>query len=523
MSYRQILLKAFSALLLTAAAAFHTASANPAVDTSLGVIEGVNEGHMDVFRGIPYAKPPIGDLRFAPPVKAEPFAYRFKADTFCPIFPQQGPLASRESQRISENSLCLNIYRPKDLKADDRLPVYVWIHGGGYLMGGSSNPLYDGRAFTHQGIILVTLNYRLNALGFYASKQTFSDYGTTGNWGHLDMVEALLWLKEHISSFGGDPDNITIGGESSGSMAVSSLILSKKAEGLFKRAILESGTILSHPFGSLSSESNKKSSFVNSATMASLFGADDTKAGLSLLRQVESVLLAYQTGYDYDFEKNTFSFLTPCFDGSFLPSDPYQAVKEGSFNHVDILIGYNTDEGAGFSDRDLDYEKFKHALFNRYGYFTGRRVFSIYRRAGYSDNESAYEAQSSYNADTMFNLGMKIFADALSKENRVYMYHFDYAPHSDVFDQAKVVHASEIQYAFFNLPSGASEEQRHVASVMNTLFANFIKTGEPSTKGLIWPLYDSDSAQVLRIGKTAKSETFELKERLEKLEEQIMQ
>ena len=522
---RQILLKVFAALFIFifSFTFLGRAAAAPVVTTSLGSIEGVDAGHMEVFMGIPYAKAPTGELRFAPPQKTEPFASVLKANSFCPIFPQLGFLATKSSQRMSENALCLNIFRPKNATAASKLPVYVWIHGGAYLMGSGSNPLYDGSVFAKQGIILVTINYRLNALGFYASRQTLKDFGTTGNWGHLDMVASLLWLKEHISDFGGDPDNITIGGESAGSMAVSALILSKKAEGLFKRAILESGTILSHPFGSLNRESNKKSSFLNSATMAALFGADDSKAGLSLLRQVEPSLLAYHTAYDYEFEKNTFSFLTPCFDGGFLPYDPYQTLKSGDFNKVDILIGYNTDEGEWFTDREITYEIFKQGLFNRYGYFSGRRVFSLYKAKDYRDSQSAQEALSSYNADTMFNLGMKIFADAISKDNRVYMYHFDYAPQNDMFEHRKVLHSSEIKYAFSNLPAGASEEEYLVAATMNRLFVNFIKNGDPSTAKISWPVYDKDEARVLRIGSKTEVEQFKLKDRLLKLEAEIME
>ena len=297
----------FITLLFTFAVNCSYANSEPLVITDIGAIEGVSEHGVEHFYGIPYAKAPVHDLRFAPTVAADPFADTFKADSFCPVVPQSSFIVKRKGFRTGDNSLCLNIYRPKNAKKGDKLPVFVWIHGGAYMMGASNNPYYDGTAFAKDGVILVSINYRLHALGFYSSKYTYKKYGTTGNWGHLDMIEALKWVRNHIESFGGDPDKVTIGGESAGSMAVSSLVLSPLAKGLFKRAVLESGTILSYPFVSLYKSENSKSAFTNSAAIATLFGADDSESGLEALRTIDPLLLSYNCGYDFDMVKNTFS------------------------------------------------------------------------------------------------------------------------------------------------------------------------------------------------------------------------
>lgn len=506
------------------------AAENPLVITSVGAIEGVSANGIEHFYGIPYAKSPVNELRFAPTVEAEPFADTFKADSFCPVVPQSSFIVKRNGFRTGDNSLCLNIYRPKNSKKGDRLPVFVWIHGGAYMMGASNNPYYDGSAFAKDGVILVTINYRLHALGFYSSKYTYQKYGTTGNWGHLDMIESLKWIKNHIESFGGDPDRVTIGGESAGSMAVSSLILSPLAQGLFKRAIMESGTILSYPFVSLFRSENIKSAFSNSSTIASLFGADDSESGLGTLREIDPLLMAYNCGYDYDMVKNTFSFFKPCFDGVVLPDDPYKVLKKestidrntGSPDGIEILIGYNTDEGTLFSD-DLTAYELKTAIKNTFGEAKAQSIASLYIK-GREPSDHVFNEVSAYNGDIMFNLGMKIFSDAMSKNHKVYMYHFDYAPSEYKTSHRGVSHSSEIAYVFSTLPEGAVKEAKNVSDNMHKRFVNFIKTGDPNFNGktvtpIRWPLYSEKSPKVYRIDTLPYVETFKLRDRLSKLEE----
>lgn len=520
----------FLSVLLLVSAESSYADANPLVITDIGAIEGVSEQGVEHFYGIPYAKAPVNDLRFAPTVAADPFADTFKADSFCPVVPQSSFIVKRYGFRTGDNSLCLNIYRPKNAKKGDKLPVFVWIHGGAYMMGASNNPYYDGSAFAKDGVILISINYRLHALGFYSSKYTLKKYGTTGNWGHLDMIEALKWVQNHIESFGGDPKRVTIGGESAGSMAVSALILSPLAKGLFKRAILESGTVLSYPFVSLFRAENRKSAFANSASVATLFGADDSESGLEALRAIDPMLLAYNCGYDYDMVRNTFSFFKPYFDGVVLPEDPYRTLKQekasdensDSQNNIEILIGYNTDEGTLFTD-ELTVQELKTAIKNAFGEDRAQSIASLYLKNN-EPSDPAYKEGCTYNADVMFNLGMKIFSDAMSKNHRVYMYHFDYAPNEYGHSHRGVSHSSEIPYVFSTLPDGALKDMKTVSSNMHQRFVNFIKTGDPNFNGrtrtpIRWPLYSEKSPKVYRIDTFPYVETFKLKDRLTKLEE----
>ena len=521
----------FITLLFTVLAPFAHAENSPLVITDIGAIEGVSEHGIEHFYGIPYAKAPVHDLRFAPTVAADPFADTFKADSFCPVVPQSSFIVKRNGFRTGDNSLCLNIYRPKNAKKGDKLPVFVWIHGGAYMMGASNNPYYDGTAFAKDGVILVSINYRLHALGFYVSKYTYQKYGTTGNWGHLDMIEALKWVRNHIESFGGDPEKVTIGGESAGSMAVSSLILSPLTKGLFKRAILESGTILSYPFVSLYRSENSKSAFTNSASIATLFGAEDSEAGLEALRAIDPLLLSYNCGYDYDMVKNTFSFFKPYFDGVVLPKDPYRVLKQekriddsdnSQDNDVEILIGYNTDEGSLFTD-NINVLELKNAIKNTFGKNKAQSIVALYLKDK-EPADDAFKEASTYNADIMFNLGMKIFADAMSKNHKVYMYHFDYAPAEYKKSHRGVSHSSEIAYVFSTLPEGAQKDMKNVSDNMHQRFVNFIKTGDPNFNGksmtpIRWPLYNERSPKVYKIDKLPYVENFKLKDRLDKLED----
>lgn len=519
----------FITLLFTFAVNCSYANSEPLVITDIGAIEGVSEHGVEHFYGIPYAKAPVHDLRFAPTVASDPFADTFKADSFCPVVPQSSFIVKRKGFRTGDNSLCLNIYRPKNAKKGDKLPVFVWIHGGAYMMGASNNPYYDGTAFAKDGVILVSINYRLHALGFYSSKYTYKKYGTTGNWGHLDMIEALKWVRNHIESFGGDPDKVTIGGESAGSMAVSSLVLSPLAKGLFKRAVLESGTILSYPFVSLYKSENSKSAFTNSAAIATLFGADDSESGLEALRTIDPLLLSYNCGYDFDMVKNTFSFFKPYFDGVVLPQDPYKELQQkkkvevsNPKDNIEILIGYNTDEGSLFTD-NLNVLELKATIKNTFGESKVQSIAALYLKDK-EPTDSAFKEASSYNADIMFNLGMKIFADAMSKNHKVYMYHFDYAPFEYKKSHKGVSHSSEIAYVFSTLPEGAQKDMKKVSDNMHQRFVNFIKTGDPNFNGksmtpIRWPLYNERSPKVYKIDKLPYVENFKLKDRLDKLEE----
>ena len=486
----------------------------PVVTTNIGTYEGLNLNDVEVFKGIPFAKEPSGSLRFAPPQAVEPFAGTYKATKFCPIPTQVSTLRDDKNDVQGTNTLCINIYRPKNVKADAKLPVYFWIFGGAYVAGTSNHPWYDGTEFAKDGVILVSTNYRVNAQGFLSSKAQFSKYGTTGNNGLLDMIESLKFVKNNIAAFGGDPDNITIGGESAGSFSVSALVLSPLTKGLFKNAIMESGTILSFPFISLDATHNRALAYDLSERFLNKFGLSDSSEAIETLETIDPVLLAHQSNYDYDFVTGRFSFLIPNCDGYVIPFDPVKELKEQNFNKVNILMGYNTDEGTYFANPKITNEEYQMALDNNFG----DKSDAI--KAIYEGFDAPFKKTYELLGDVMFNIGVKVFADNLAETNDVYMYHFDYA--SDKESPYGVTHASEIQYAFKTLDSKAKEQDTKVAGTTHKLWVNFIKTGNPNYDGehfidKAWLKYKKGSALVYRIGEECSVEPFAIKERLEKL------
>jgi para-nitrobenzyl esterase len=317
--------------------------------TKNGPVQGLWENGVYAYKTIPYAKAPTGDLRFAPPQDVEPWTEVRDCTQSGPIAVQKIALAMLlDNTEQSEDCLSLNVWTPVAPSTEATLPVYVFIHGGGYGAWTGNDKTFDGTSFAQNGIVTVTINYRLGTLGFFASQETYDMYGTTGNWGMLDQIKALEWVRDNIAAFGGDPNQVTIGGESAGSWSVSALILSPLAKGLFNRAIMQSGTILS--VGSVSPyRGDLQQSIEVSRVLASIFGASDSAEGLEKLRQVDAGALNYLSPFaaDQTGEVPAF-FMTPIFDGYALPKNPAEALRTGDYNKVDVLIGFNRDEGTLF-------------------------------------------------------------------------------------------------------------------------------------------------------------------------------
>ena len=509
----------FSLILAIASSSYAT----PLVDLQSGHILGTENDKAYIYKGIPYAKPAIGDLRFAPPVKTESLTGDFKADEFCKI-PIQSPFMNYPKLKDEGlDSLCLNIYTPKGAKLNDKYPVYMWIYGGAFVGGASSHPLYEGSEFAKNGIVFVSINYRLGAEGFYSSKTTKQLYGTTGNWGLLDMILALNWIKDNIKYFGGDENNVTIGGESAGAFSVSALVLSPLTKGLFKKAVMESGTILSYPFVSLNQKENQLIAYGHSEKLNNKFDIKDTLSGLAELRNISPEILSNYCPLDLGFDNKDGSYLIPNFDGYVIPDNPYEALKKGKFNDVDILLGYNTNEGTMFVPPTVTEKQIESVISYIHKKNGLDRISKLYSRDIY---KNPYDRSCEYIGDIAFNLGMKIFADNISKKNKVYMYHFDYAPEYMLRTPYKVGHASEIAYVFNNLQKDATQTQRQVAAEFHKRVVNFIKTGNPNTDGnteenTIWNTYEKNNATVFRISDKQHMETFMLKDRLDILESEL--
>jgi para-nitrobenzyl esterase len=404
---------------------------------------------------------------------------------------------------MSEDCLTLNIWTPAKPGESAALPVYVYIHGGAYAIGSGSSAMYDGASFAGHGIVAVTINYRLNALGFLAGRTTFDKYGTTGNWGHLDQILALEWIRDNIAAFGGDPDNVTIGGESAGSYSVSALILSPLAKGLFRGAIMESGTILGAAAASYYPKCDLARSIEQGRMLSSVFQADDDAEGLARLRQVDATVLAQLTQFSWDQTSLAPFALMPVFDGKVIPENPYKALKEGTFNKVGLLWGFNGDEGSIFVPETTTEPTYAMLTAINCGY---DKVRTVLDRFPVDADNPAFRRTRRLLAYTAFIAGMKTFGDAAAAQGMdVYAYNFTYVSPENAAARLGAKHAAELPYVFNNLSVGGLKrpEQQALADEMHLRWVNFIKTGNPNQgmqlpTNIQWPKYNPQNAKVMR-------------------------
>ena len=329
------------ALLLFGAPATAQAQApSSAVKLRDGTVAGVLKAGVAAYKGIPYARAPQGRLRWAAPQNAAPWKGVRKADAFGPICPQPQLGWNNSPQPQSEDCLSLNVWAPV-AKRGAKLPVMVWIHGGAYVAGSGTDPTVDGQAFARKGVVLVTLNYRLGILGFYAHPELKAESAdrTAGNYGLLDQVAALRWVRTNIARFGGDPGNVTIFGESAGGGSVMLLTVSPKAKGLFHKAIVESGAALpAQPKG-----------WVNPNAATTL--AQSEKAGVAFATKLGAPTLASMRALTVDalLKGNPPQSLTwPIADGRTIPDDVTKVYRAGRQHDVPLLVGWNSNEGALF-------------------------------------------------------------------------------------------------------------------------------------------------------------------------------
>jgi para-nitrobenzyl esterase len=439
-----------------------------------------------VFKGIPYAAPPVGDLRWKAPKPAANWqgvrqATGFSATCMQTPYPKTS-IYYQEPEPVSEDCLYLNVWTAAKSNKERR-PVMVWIHGGALTKGAGSIPTYDGEAFARKGVVLVTINYRLGIFGFFAHPELTkeSDRNSSGNYGLLDQVAALEWVQKNIAAFGGDPKRVTIFGESAGSWSVNYLMATPLAKGLFQRVIGESGAM----FGVLPKlaqveESGKK--------FAAAHGADSIAA----LRAKSADELNKAGGNS-----------APNVDGWFLPQDVYTIFANGKQNDVPLLIGSNADEGKSLSTPVSSAEAFIEGAKRRFGDKAGDYL-KLYP-AGTKD-EAVASAFATLR-DTVFTWQMRTWARIQTKsgKSKVYLYYFDRVPPGPTSAQYGAYHASEIAYAFGNLlpPRPWEDTDRKLSEAMSSYWVNFATTGDPNGKGLVkWPAYDQSADTALELGDT---------------------
>lgn len=458
-----------------------------------GLVEGVETDGVAAFKALPYAAPPVGDRRWRPP--APPVAWEGvrKASDFGPACPQKGayPEVAPPAQ-MSEDCLTLNVWTPVDRGAA-ALPVMVWIHGGGLVNGSASTPVYDGAALARRGVVLVTVNYRLGALGFLAHPDLDRETpaGVSGNYGLMDQIAALSWVRRNISAFGGDPGAVTIFGQSSGAMSVSMLIASPAARGLFRRAIGESGGVFEpvefdpafSPAGA--SEAGRR--------FASRVGA----RSVAELRRVGAQTLV-ETPFHPQF----------VIDGRLLPLAPHDAYASGRRNAVDLLVGSNAKEGAYFVQGTKIDAANLHETLERG--FPGWLVALVGVGRPKTDAE-ALEAAIAFNGDMRFGWDMWAWARyaAKTRDARTYSYEFDAAapfPQGHPYSGLGATHGMEMPYVFGTWESwGAVPTQGDVAvsETVQTYWTNFARTGDPNGAGLVaWPTFGPSDRTNMHLGPT---------------------
>jgi len=489
MSDCRILSRAFG-LALTGLALVSAAKADPlTVKTEAGKVHGkfINNSQVRAFQGVPYAAPPLGDLRWKAPQPAARWRGELDATRYGHHCAQNHVFddmifqdSATPDDKGSEDCLTLNVYAPATAKGSAKLPVMFWIHGGGYSGGGSSEPRHNGDFLPLKGVVLVTINYRLGVFGFLALPELAAEQGgSSGNYGLMDMVAALQWVKRNIGKFGGDPGNVTIFGESAGSFAVSTLMAAPSAQGLFQRAIGESGGALTS--GTLAMHS------------VEAVGAKDEEWVKSLGVNSLAALRAIPTDkiLESAAKKGTVGF-GPDIDGKFL-TEPVLAIYEaGKQAHVPLLAGFNRDEGAFFAN-GMTAEKWKAMAAERYPEKT-EEFLKLY--PGETDAE-AMRSAADFGGDSFIAYGtwkwMEI--DRQTGDKDIYRYKLDLAaPPSKFHPGSFAFHSDDIEYIFGTLDTrpGAEwrPEDRKLSDEMMSYWTNFARSGDPNGPGLpIWPKY----------------------------------
>ena len=476
----------FAVALLLAGQAWAAVLAPP-VRIDSGRLSGIHDASigLDEFRGIPFAAPPVGALRWKPPQSVAPWTGVRRADHFAPRCMQRplfGDMVFR-SQGISEDCLYLNVWAPPH-GADGKLPVLVYFYGGGFIGGDGSEYRYDGASLAERGIVTVTVNYRLDVFGFLAlpALAAESPHHATGNYGLLDQVAALRWVHRNIAAFGGDPDKVTIGGESAGSMSVSALMASPLSRGLMQRAIGESGALL----GNLKPRPLALAERQGVAFVRHVGARSPTQ-----LRAMPAAKLIAACG---DPGMPEFG---PTVDGWFLPRSPQLIYEAGEQAHVPLLVGSNSGEGsytALLKDNPPTPANYRAAVEREFGTHANEALdlYPARSETGVkaSGNALAGDRFIAFSTWRWMHLQQK------TGDAPVYYYWFDKARPAKRDGSAgpdeAAVHSGEIEYALGNLATNHvyawTAADREVSATMEGYFANFIKTGNPNGPGLPhWP------------------------------------
>jgi len=510
------LFTSLSILMLLSPAIFAQLNNNnaPTVKTINGTLKGTDESGIAVFRGVPYAAPPIGNLRWREPQPVKNWSGVREADKFGPRAMQLNVFGDMDfrSNGMSEDCLYLNVWTPAKT-GNEKLPVLVYFYGGGYIAGDGSEPRYDGESMSRRGIVAVTVNYRLGVFGFfsYPGLTKESPHHASGNYGLLDQAAALKWVQQNIAAFGGDPKKITIAGESAGSFSVSALMASPLSKNIIAGAIGESGSLLGlSPTATLQNAEKAGADFANKIDKKSL-------ADLRAMPADELLNSTKNMGY------GTFPVDV---DGYFFPKSPLDIYQKGEQAHVPLLVGWNSAEmnyHMILGNEAPTLENYTKAVQKLYGE-NAKEALKVY----HADNDAeVMQAATALASDRFIAFSTWKWSDVQSKTGvkPVYRYFFARprpAMRSEMGNAVAnlaggitkdttaakappmppaigAVHSAEIEYAMGNLPTNRvydwQPDDYLVSTIMQNFFANFIKTGNPNGLGVpTWPAVNNSKA-----------------------------
>lgn len=462
------------------------------VKVEQGIIQGTIEDGLRVFKGIPFAAPPVGELRWKAPQPAAKWEGIKQTTEYAPA-PMQG---GNPPSGKSEDCLYLNIWTPAK-SAQEKIPVMVYIYGGGFSGGNASDPWTSGEKLAKKGVVLVNISYRVNQFGFLALSGLSEENSNhvSGNYGLLDQIAALQWVKKNIAVFGGDPDKITIFGESAGAISVSMLCASPLAKGLFHGAISQSGgsfgptrptTFPGENMKTLRQAENDGNTYLQKAGVTSV----------AELRKIDADKLPSGWGLPGGW---------PIVDGYVIPDDQHKLYKAGKYNDVPVLIGYNSDEGASFS-REKTPEEYYAGVKARYGKFADDLI-----KAYPATETTVPKTARDLARDAAFGWQTWIWARLQSQtgKSKVFYYYFDqhpdYPKDSPRYGYGSP-HAQDVSYVFQHLDTANLELTKFdfdLSEAMATYWTNFAKYGDPNGQGVpVWPAFSDANPEVMYLGPT---------------------
>lgn len=450
-----------------------------------GELSGIagSSSEVRVFKGIPYAQPPVGDLRWRAPKPIPNWDGVRTADKFSKTcnqtpYPAGSPYYAAD-QPTSEDCLYLNVWTPAKSNRE-RHPVMVWIHGGALTRGSGSIGAYDGEELAKKGVVIVTINYRLGIFGFYAHPELTreSERNSSGNYGILDQIAALQWVQKNIGQFGGDPKRVTIFGESAGSWSVNVLTATPLAKGLFQRAIGESGAL-----------------FSGLPTLA-----EAEKHGVETARQLGAgSIAAMRAKSAQELMKANGAIARPVVDGWLLPQQIMAIYAARRQNDVPLLIGSNANEGTVFVPGNIKPDAFKAMAQQRFG-DQSAEFLKIYPA---SDDEEAHQSSAEVFRDQTFGWEMRTWARMQGKnpKAKIFVYYFSRVPPGPFGARLGAYHASEIPYVFSHMSGYTKDIDNAINDAMSSYWVNFAWFGDPNGKDMPkWPAYHLKSELAMSFG-----------------------